>query len=104
MTELVVATPHLKELTDKQATASKALGTAAGAADGIGERVWISHGVACGMANYAVQLAEDARRAACKALQKASTDLAHKLYTAANTYDRTDQHASDNLDNQMRAG
>lgn len=100
--QVTVKPAYLEGLANKQDEAAGRIGSATKATDGIGKKVWVSHGLVCAPTNEAVKDAEAARRRAGQAMRAVSTDLAVKLRKAAEKYKGSDLAAASNLDNQIR--
>lgn len=98
MEPMAVTPGDLDTLAAGPEQAATFLGNAAVAADGIGASVWLTHGLICGTANAAVNTAEDVRRDAVVAVQKAVQQLAGDLHAAADAYTGTDQRSGEDLE------
>ncbi len=98
MEPMAVTPGDLDTLAAVPAQAATFLGKAAVAADGIGKSVWLTHGLICGTANAAVNTAEDVRRDAVVAVQKAVQQLVGDLHAASDAYAGTDQRSGEDLD------
>jgi hypothetical protein len=101
MFDLALTASYLDGLSENQDDAANTAGSAARTASGIETSVWVTHGVVSGASNIAFAEAEAARRAAGGAMKKFSADLAVKLRTADEAYQRTDEQAGNNIDRQM---
>jgi len=102
MPDLHVSAHRLEQLATTQDGASNDMDAATAATDGIGDKVWKTHGYYPGCTNRAVEKAEEARRAACKAAQAAAGGLAETLRVARSRYARTDEREEKNIDEQVR--
>jgi hypothetical protein len=92
---------HLRGLATTQDQSSDDMTAAINKTDGVSKRIWMSHGVYVGAANKAIEQAEAARKAAGKAVQAFSADLAKTLRTAVTAYAGTDDNAGENIDKQV---
>ncbi|WP_051465108.1 ESX-1 secretion-associated protein [Mycobacterium genavense] len=79
MSDLVVTPNYLDRLATIQRQTSDNSATAAAVAKGIGDEVWVTHGIVSGPSNVALADAESARRSVIEAMQTASRQLADKL-------------------------
>lgn len=101
MANLTVTPGYLEKLAKSQDEASKTAGDAATATSKIEVAVWVTHGVISGVSNSAFTAAEKARQGAGNNIKTASSDLAAKLRTANQTYEKVDNELSGNLDKQV---
>lgn len=101
MANVAVTPAHLDKLATAQDQASTQAGTAASAASSLEVDVWVSHGVVSWYSNLAFTKAADARKSTGDAMGKASTELADKLRTAKKVYEKTDDQAGENIDQQV---
>ncbi|WP_454561665.1 ESX-1 secretion-associated protein [Mycobacterium haemophilum] len=97
MGNLLVETDHLRELAGKHDRSSADLRTAAETTAAVDQLVRRNHGSICEATTIAVIQVQAARSAATMSMQSVSTNLANRSRTAADTYDRTDDEASENL-------
>src|ERR1700692_4081592 len=103
MSDLEVTPDYLEKLATIQEQTSADTGSAAGVATGISTDLWVTHGVISGHSTTAVANAERARRSVVEAMQVFSHELAVKLGAAADAYASTDEHAGENIDEQVLA-
>jgi hypothetical protein len=101
MAGVTVDKNYLEQLAQRQISAANKDFSAAFAAGDIGSVLWLSHGLLCAASNVAVTNAEDARRDAGLAMQRASKVLADKLRAATAAYENTDEQNGEKIDHQV---
>jgi hypothetical protein len=88
---LHVLTDHVRELAHKQNAACGRIRTAGDAvADGLGSRLWKTHGIVSALMNSAVSEAESVRIEAIWAQYRLGIDLHDRLSNAADNYENAD--------------
>lgn len=98
-----VTPEYLENLAKNQDDAAKCARDAAAAVSGLKHELYMTHGVISGNSNNAGGAAEDARRAACKAIETAAAGLAAKLRAAKQVYGSVDSELGSNFDKQVRS-
>jgi len=100
--EVIFSSDYLEILAGKQDLAKDKANSSAGAANGIGKAVWISHCVFSGWSCGAMEGVEPTRKAAGEAMRDASNELAAKLRATKVTYTSVDEDEAANLSKQVR--
>lgn len=95
---LRVLTEHVRELAHKQEAASGRFRSARQAvAEGLGDRLWTTHGVVSAAVNMAVSNAESARMDAITTQYRLGHDLNERLNNAADNYENADWVSGRNI-------
>lgn len=98
---LQVIPAHIRELSEGQSKADSAFNAVAKLTEGVSGSMWLNHGVICVASNTAVDMAHNARAAACAAMAAKSRDLSEKLNIAGSRYDQTDSETEADIGKEM---
>lgn len=104
LSPLQVTAAHIRALANLQSEAGDGVRSAWATASFVGERVAVSHGSMCSATAAAVKAAEERRTTATRQTRAQSADLAVKLESAADAYERIDAQEKGELDRQMQPG
>jgi len=101
MARVTVDKNYLEQLAQGQMSAATKEFYATAAPQDTPAMLWVSHGLLCAASNVAVTNAEDARRDAGLAMERASIALADRLRAAAAAYENTDEQNGEKIDHQV---